>query len=517
MTHTHSGCCGCHAPDMARRTFLATAGGTAIAATAAAHADTGRRPSRQPRARPAIAKKELVVQPILLYQLFQHRPATSWRPWGGLHDDHDVANEAQRIRNELKQIEQEAEFPLRVLPLLAVTSTGEAEATRTSLADVMFIYAASGDGRVLETLLAQAPYNLVFLRHRSGPVYLWYEIIHPRLLRKTVDEYGEPKLSNEDIVVDDPSAALWRLRAIYAVKNSVGSRIVAIGGASGWGRGGRDAPQFARDKWKLDIIDAPYDDLASRILAVREDSSRMAKLEKEAKEYFEAPKTKLETLPDFVTGAFLLRDVFEGLMAEANASAITVNECMTTIMPMAKTTACLTLTLINDSGMLAFCESDFVVIPSGILLNHIASTPVFLQDPTYPHDGVVTVAHCTAPRRMDGNRLEPARILTHFESDFGAAPKVDMKVGQVVTVIDPDFQARRWLGFRGRIVDNPFLDICRSQVDIAVDGDCRELAQEMRGFHWMLAYGDHLKETGYALSKVGIDWYNLSRGEGRPI
>jgi hypothetical protein len=34
--------------------------------------------------------------------------------------------------------------------------------------------------------------------------------------------------------------------------------------------------------------------------------------------------------------------------------------------------------------------------------------------------------------------------------------------------------------------------------------------EEMVGFHWMLAYGDHLKEMGYALRKLGIDWYNLT-------
>ena len=37
-----------------------------------------------------------------------------------------------------------------------------------------------------------------------------------------------------------------------------------------------------------------------------------------------------------------------------------------------------------------------------------------------------------------------------------------------------------------------------------------KLAERMPGFHWMTCYGDHLKETGYALKKVGIDWFNIS-------
>jgi L-fucose isomerase-like protein len=37
-----------------------------------------------------------------------------------------------------------------------------------------------------------------------------------------------------------------------------------------------------------------------------------------------------------------------------------------------------TLALLNDEGLIAFCESDFVVIPSGILLHYISGKPVFL-------------------------------------------------------------------------------------------------------------------------------------------
>ncbi|MCP5115102.1 MAG: sugar isomerase, partial [bacterium] len=74
----------------------------------------------------------------------------------------------------------------------------------------------------------------------------------------------------------------------------------------------------------------------------------------------------------------------------------------------------------------------------------------------------------------------------------------------------PDFAAARWLGFKGEIVDNPFMAICRSQIDVKIQGDCQRLAAEMRGFHWMTGYGDYLDELGYALKKVGVDWMNIS-------
>jgi L-fucose isomerase-like protein len=218
------------------------------------------------------------------------------------------------------------------------------------------------------------------------------------------------------------------------------------------------------------------------------------------------PGTTLETKRQFVDNAFLLEQIFRRLMARADCRAITINACMGTIMPISETTACLPLSTLNDDGYMAFCESDFVAIPGGILLANISGRPAFLNDPTYPHDGVITLAHCTGPRKMDGKTLEPARIMTHFESDYGAAPKVEMHNGQKLTVIVSDFKAERWLGLTGEIVDHPFLPICRSQIDVRFGANSDLVAERMPGFHWMVSYGDYTREIGYALKKIPIAW-----------
>jgi len=448
--------------------------------------------------------RRLAVQPVFNCEIYERKPATSWRVTGAIQDEQELHEEEQRIRRDLDQMALSADFPLEICPLVTVRTIEQAAAVTKKDYDVLIMYAARRNPRLLETLASPDRWNLMFVRHRSGPLYYMYIGAHAHFLRKRRDEFSQPGMDVHDIVVDDHAELLWRLRALYGLKNVLGKRIVAVGGPGGWGADGREAPDRARQTWKLDIVPVSYDELGERIKKARQDKGLLSHCRNKAEKYLGQENVVLETSKDFVYKAFVLCEVFRDLLDEAQTDAITINYCMSKIMPISETTACLPLSLLNDDGYMAFCESDFVVIPSGILLRYISGKPVFLCNPSLPHDGIVTVSHCTAPRRMNGKELEPARILTHYESDFGAAPKVQMRKGQVVTVLNPDFAGRRWLGFEGKIINTPFYEICRTQLDVAVKGDVERLAEEIGGFHWMVAYGNHLREVSYAVKKAGL-------------
>jgi len=504
----------CHAIN--RRDFLAvSAAGAAGLGLQSAHSTLADDSPDWAPDKPFVrVGKALRVQPVLLYDYYHKRPTTSWRPWGGLQDEGDVNEEVNRIAAELDALKSKADFPLTLLPLRSVRRKEQAiQARESGPYDVMLVYAASGDGGVLEACYPANGHNLMFVRHRSGPVYLWYEIAHCRFLRKggaefEVDQYRDPAGMNvHDVIVDDYDELLWKLRALHGVQNFIGKKIVTLGGAGGWCCD--KAPQVGKDKFKLNMIDVTYEELGRRIKQTRASRRATAQAEKWAKQYLALPKTTLETEKNFVSNGFLLYAIFKQLMEENETDAFTINDCMGTIMPMAETTACLTLSLLNDEGYMAFCESDFNVIPSGLLLYHIAGKPVFLNDPTYPHHGVVTCAHCTAPRRMDTKNYFDARVLTHFESDYGATPKVDLPNGTEITMVCPDAGQKEWIGFNGKIIASPFYDICRSQYDIQIQGDGEKLLTDMRGFHWMMALGDYHRELAYAARKIGVGWESI--------
>ncbi len=460
--------------------------------------------------------KPIRVAPVLVYNLLERKEALSWREWGGLHTMEDVMEEKVRITNELKKLNYQTDFPMQFLPLMEVNTDEKAEIAKNTECDVILIYAAGTAGtrmynsNRLNMLTNAGKPVVMFLRHKSGPIYLWYEIAHPKLLRNASDEYTHKNLHIDDIVVDDYNEVLWRLRALFGLYNIQNTTIVSINGTGAWGSNPEEVQKIVKEKWNLNVKVVSLDEAEKRINLKYKSESDMKMAREAAYQYLSQEGIlSVNTDKKYIEKAFVMRDVFYDLMKEYNAQAVTVRGCMS-IGKIAQTTACLPFSLVNDDGRMAFCESDFVVIPSGILLRHISGKPVFLNDPCFPHDGVTTCAHCSAPRMMNGHKPEPTHIYTHCESDYGAAPKVQFQKDQVITNIIPDFASKKWVGFRGKIIDHPFYDICRSQFDCSIEGDWKKLLTDMRGFHWMTCYGDYLKEIKYVTRKVGIEFENIS-------
>jgi hypothetical protein len=498
---------------VSRRGFLgglgsaAALGGAALVAAAQAQAEV----AKPPLATALPVGTPLRVKPALLYQLYQRHEKTSWRGYGGLKTREDVDQEAKRIEEELKALSAQADFPIEWLPLAIVGSDAEQAAVAAGEGDVLLVYASGGPQHWLERLAATKKPNLMFLRHKSGPVYLWYEIAHWRFLRKSEDAFREPNMTLDDIVVDDYAEVLWRLRALYGLKNAKGTKCLAVGGLQSYSAPGqRCGPAHVKDVWGYDIRTVPTEEVVGRVQKARADAARVAEAQRQADELLAQPGVTLGTEKRFVANTFLALRVFKEIMAETGTTNLGVANCMGSLIGVLDTPPCLVLSLLNDEGYTAFCHTDYTHTPPGVLLRWISGKPSFVNNSHLPHAGVVTLAHCAAPRRMNGRDFEPTRIVTHFESDYGAATKVEYRKGQVLTVLVPNLVCTKWVGFRGKVLDSPSYDMCRSQIDLEIDGDWRRLSRVMEGFHTVTCYGDYLREVAYALRKIGIQWENVS-------
>lgn len=506
-------CCHC---QLNRREFLQlTAAGTAVVSLAGAASLLANKKidnwnPDKPLLQPG---KSLVVQPVLMYTESQPVKQRSYKSWGDIQSDAAASEEADRITQELTTLAAQSEFPVEVRPIIKVKTPEAAATIHQHDYDVVLVYPATGGGQLLRACFSPTKDTIIFARHRSGPVYYWYEALSARYLQTEAETAEQAAAQGkmvhvDDVVIDDLNELKWRLRALFAVKNFRGTRIVALGGPMG--KYSPEAPEVARTRFGFEIIDVTYAELTQRIQSARADKQIVRKSKEWAQRYLAIPQTTLKTDSVFVENCFMLYWIFKDLLQEHDTHAFTIKDCMSTVIPLSETTACLTLGLLNDEGYMAFCESDFVIIPPGVLLRYLSGKPVFMHNSTFPHDGEVTCAHCISPRRMDGVHYDPTEITTHYESEYGAAPKVEMPVGQELTFLDPEYSTGRWLGFKGIVKRNPYYAICRSQQDVQILGNWKKLRNEARDSHWMAVYGDYLKEAGYAVRKLGLTWENFS-------
>jgi hypothetical protein len=512
------GCCPGPQPQgaggVSRRRFLqgvgaagVAMGGLAVAAANLRAADAGPVPAEKPFPQGS----PLRVKPILVFDVPTRGDKTSWRGYGGIHTPEAAREEAARIEKELAELRQKADFPLQVLPVEALDSQGKLAGVAVDDADLCIVYAAGS--------CTQWPLKVpmvMFVRHRSGPFYLGFEIAHWRFLRQSGDSFVLKGFDTDDVVVDSCDELLWRLRAMYGLKNAKGTKMLTIGGLCAYSREAQESgPRVAKEVWGYDFADVADDEFAKRLQAARADQQVVKRVEEETAALVNLPNVTLQTDRKFVFNSYMALHVVRQLLKETGASNFGFSRCMGHgQITMLDTPACLVLSLANDEGHTAYCHTDLSHTMPGVLLRWIASRPTFVCNSHYPHDGVFFVAHCQAPRRMNGRDFEPATIMTHYESDYGAACKTHYAKDQVVTAVVPNLVSTKWRGFRGKIVGAPSYPACRSQMEILVDGDWKRLLREMEGFHTQVVYGDYTRELGYALKKLGgqILWQCYSEG-----
>ncbi len=457
--------------------------------------------------------KPIRVLPALVYHLETPQEKTSWRSYGEVSTPAAVEAEAARIAKDLQDLAARAGFPIDMLPVALVKDEAGAQAAAATDADLLLMFAAGGWGPLYQILAAGPAAPVMYIRHQTRPYYLWHEIAHWRFLRRNEDATVEPNMTADDIVTDDYNEVLWRMRAVYGLKNAKGTKMLAIGSLAAYSEPGqRLGPGHARDVWGYGIEIVPREEFARRLNEARADSRVTEAAERRARAFLERPGVTLQTERKFVFNSFLALGVCESLLKEKEASNFGFDLCMgRPVIEMLDTPPCLILALANDEGYTAYCHTDLTHTCAGVLLRWIAGKPTFVCNTHFPHDGLFTVAHCAAPMRMSGTAYDPVTIMTHYESDYGAASKVQYRLGQTVTVVIPNLHCTKWQGFRGKIAEIPSLPACRSQMNIEIDGDRRALLKEMEGFHAQVVYGDYLKEAGYALRRLGrLEWRNFS-------
>ncbi len=255
---------------------------------------------------------------------------------------------------------------------------------------------------------------------------------------------------------------------------------------------------------EIQTIDLP------RMMAAYESIDAKA-AEEETRRLMHGAKKIMEPPRDEILRSCRLALAFEKVLAEENATALTV-DCYGSMYRKLPAFPCVGFVRLNDMGLAGICESDLTSGMTFLLLQALSGRPGFISDPTVDESKkAIILAHCLGSTRMDGpaGPRAPYRLRTIMERQEGCVPQVTMRVGQKVTqglLVGTD----KFLFFTGDIIESPVTERgCRTKMTVKVDGDITKLWQNWsHGLHRVTTYGDLVPDLNRFCRFKGIELVN---------
>lgn len=201
--------------------------------------------------------------------------------------------------------------------------------------------------------------------------------------------------------------------------------------------------------------------------------------------------------------------VFKDLIEQYDANAFTVNCLWSIVHNSCKTTSCYSLSKLNDAGIVSACEADVTTLLNMMIVSLASESPAFMLNPyLFPEDNKLFVSHCTSPRKHSyvSDEMDDFNIYSYYEiPELPCGLQIIKKPGPVtVTGISHD-KMDKMIAIRGNIVRNTTFSTCRTQLELDVPGDIREIVKNYQGRHWALVYGDQTRKIQLADQMLVID------------
>ena len=201
--------------------------------------------------------------------------------------------------------------------------------------------------------------------------------------------------------------------------------------------------------------------------------------------------------------------IFREMLEEYDANVFTVNCLWSMIHNGCATTACYPLSKLNDEKIVSACEADITTMINMLIVSLASNSPAFMLNPyLFPEDNKLFVSHCTSPRKhsFDSESMDDFNIYSYYEKPLlPCGLQILKETGPVtVTGISHD-KMDEMIVIRGNIVRNTAFSSCRTQVEIDVEGDIREITENYEGRHWAMVYGDQSRKIQLAGQMLGLN------------
>ena len=264
-----------------------------------------------------------------------------------------------------------------------------------------------------------------------------------------------------------------------------GKRVGVIGKPSGWLIASNVDYQTMHERWGVEMVDVPLDEVVTGYEAVAAD---------EVQDITDAFISKAvgvkEPSRDEVVKAMRLYRSVKGIVERYRLDAFTLN-CFD-LIPTTRTTGCVALALLNQEGIPAGCEGDEQTLLTMLAVQAATGKMTFMANPSRILDNVaheMVFAHCTIAPAMTDRYI----VRDHYESLSGVAVEGIFEPMDMTVVKCGGRGMERFFISRAHLLEcttNP--NMCRTQLHLRLDEPLDYFLERSIGNHHVIVKGDHV-------------------------
>ena len=232
-----------------------------------------------------------------------------------------------------------------------------------------------------------------------------------------------------------------------------GVRLGVVGRPSDWLISSDVDYAKARERFGVEIVDIPMDELLDEISAGGfsiPDAIRLNPLN--------APKYGVPFAEGDFDKALEIYGALSRIVRKYSLQGLTLR-CFD-LLGTVGSTGCMALAILNAEGITATCEGDVPAMVTMAIASRVAGTPGFQVNLSRIREEGLLFAHCTVPLDIVDNYCYDR----HFESGIGVAVHGEFSKGPV-TLFKVGASMDRFFLAPATLVDNPYANnLCRTQV-----------------------------------------------------
>jgi len=156
-------------------------------------------------------------------------------------------------------------------------------------------------------------------------------------------------------------------------------------------------------------------------------------------------------------------------------------------------TGCIGMSMCNDLGLVAGCEADLDAALTMMIVSFLTDEPCWMANVVRVDEdaNTVTLAHCTIATKMLAD-VKKSVLRSHFESGKCVGIQGPLAEAEVTLTRLGGKGLTKMLVATGQIFRSDMRDpgLCRTQVEIRLNGNVEEFVENSLGNHQVLAYGN---------------------------